>query len=80
MSKVIVLGGCGVVGRIATQTLVSSGVFSEIAVADVDIAQTRRAASEAGLPQDSAVEFDAASPQSVAKAVAGPSTNTGRPS
>ena len=73
MSKVIVLGGCGVVGRIATQTLVSSGVFSEIAVADVDIAQTRRAASEAGLSQDSAVEFDAASPQSVAKAVAGSS-------
>ncbi len=73
MSKVTVLGGCGVVGSIAAQTLVSSGVFSEVAIADIDIGQTREAAARLGLREDSAVEFDAASPPSIAKAVAGSS-------
>jgi len=38
MSKVTVLGGCGVVGSIAAQTLVSSGVFSQVAIGDIHIA------------------------------------------
>jgi saccharopine dehydrogenase (NAD+, L-lysine-forming) len=73
MSKVTVLGACGVVGNIAAQTLVSSGAFSEIAIADIDIGRTREAAATLGLPDGSAVEFDAESPASIADAVAGSS-------
>jgi saccharopine dehydrogenase (NAD+, L-lysine-forming) len=36
MVKIIVLGGCGVVGRIAVKTLVSFNDFSEIVIGDVN--------------------------------------------
>jgi len=73
MSRVTILGGCGVVGSIAAQTLVASGVFSEVAIADVDIARTRRAAESLGLKESAALEFDAASPESIESAIHGSS-------
>jgi len=73
MSKVTVLGGCGVVGSIAAQMLVSSGVFSQVVIGDIDIARTKAAAARLGLGEGSAVRFNAARPASIKKAVAGSS-------
>lgn len=73
MSKITVLGGCGVVGSIAAQTLISSGVFSEVAIADARIAQARRMVRKWGLPPSSAVELDAEDPKSIRKVIAGSS-------
>ncbi len=73
MSKVTVLGGCGVVGSIAAETLVSSGVFSEVVIADIEIAQARRMVEQLGTGNVSAVKLDAASPQSISNAIVGSS-------
>lgn len=73
MSKVTVLGGCGVVGSIAAETLVSSGVFSEVVIADIEIAQARRMVERLGIGNVSAVKLDAASPRSISNAIVGSS-------
>ena len=73
MSKVTVLGGCGAVGSIATQTLASSGVFSEITVADIDIQKARELVTTLGGSDLSVAEVDAENPQSIRKAIAGSS-------
>lgn len=71
MSKVTVLGGGGAVGSIATKTLASSGVFSEIVVADINMAAARKVVKEARGAKVTAVELDAESPESIRKAIAG---------
>jgi saccharopine dehydrogenase (NAD+, L-lysine-forming) len=71
MSKVTVLGGGGAVGNIATKTLASSGVFSEITVADINMAAARKVVKEAKGAKLTAADFDAESPDSIKKAVAG---------
>lgn len=71
MSKVTVLGGCGAVGSIATETLVSSGVFSEVTVADINITAARKLAGKLKGSKLSVVELDAESQQSIRKAIAG---------
>ena len=71
MSKVTVLGGGGAVGSIATKTLASSGVFSDIAVADINMAAARKVVKEAAGAKLTALEFDAESPDSIKKAIAG---------
>jgi saccharopine dehydrogenase-like NADP-dependent oxidoreductase len=71
MSKVTVLGGSGAVGSIASQTLAGSGVFSELALADINIAAVRKVAGRLKGTKVSAVEFDADSPQSIRRAIAG---------
>ncbi len=73
MSKITVLGGCGAVGSIATDTLASSGVFSEVAVADINIAAARKLAGKLKGSKVSAVELDAENPQSIRKAIGGSS-------
>ncbi len=71
MSKVTVLGGCGVVGSIAVQTLVSSKVFDEIVIADKDKAQAAKLAKKLSAKKVSAVELDAKKPQSIKGAISG---------
>jgi saccharopine dehydrogenase-like NADP-dependent oxidoreductase len=71
MSRVTVLGGGGAVGSIATQTLASSGVFSDIVVADINTAAARKLVKEAGGAKLTAVELDAENPESIRKAIAG---------
>jgi saccharopine dehydrogenase-like NADP-dependent oxidoreductase len=71
MSKVTVLGGGGAVGSIATKTLASSGVFSDIVVADINMAAAKRVVEEAKGAELTAVEFDAQSSESIKKAIAG---------
>ena len=73
MSKVTVLGGCGVVGSIAAETLVSSGVFSEVVIADIKIAQAKKVVEGLGAGNASAVEFNAESSQSIRNAIEGSS-------
>ena len=71
MSKVTVLGGSGAVGTIASQTLAGSGVFTQVTVADVNIAGARKLAGRLKGSKMSAVEFDADSPTSIRKAIGG---------
>ena len=73
MSKVTVLGGCGAVGSVATGTLASSGVFSEITVADINIEKAGKLVKALGGNSISAVEFDAENPESIKKVIAGSS-------
>jgi saccharopine dehydrogenase (NAD+, L-lysine-forming) len=71
MARVTVLGGGGAVGSIATKTLASSGVFSDIAVADINVIAAKRVIKEAEGAKVTFVEFDAESPESIRKAIAG---------
>jgi saccharopine dehydrogenase-like NADP-dependent oxidoreductase len=71
MSKVTVLGGSGAVGSIATKTLASSGVFSDMVVADINMAAARKVVKEAKGAKLTAIELDAESPESIKKAIAG---------
>ena len=73
MTKVTVLGGCGAVGSIATETLASSGVFSEVTVADMNIVAAKKLTRAIKGSKLSAVELDAESPQSIRKAISGSS-------
>jgi saccharopine dehydrogenase (NAD+, L-lysine-forming) len=73
MSRVTILGGGGVVGSIAAETLASSGVFSEVVIADINIAQANRVVEGLGQGNASAVELDAVSPLSIRNAIAGSS-------
>jgi len=71
MSKVTVLGGCGAVGSVATGILASSGVFSEITVADINIEKAGKLVKALGRDSISAVELDAESPASIKRVIAG---------
>jgi saccharopine dehydrogenase-like NADP-dependent oxidoreductase len=71
MSKVTVLGGAGAVGSVATKTLASSGVFSEVVAADINMAAARKVVREATGARLTAVELNADDPESVTKAIAG---------
>jgi len=71
MSKVTVLGGGGAVGSVATKTLASSGVFSDIVVADINMAAAKKVVKEAVGAKLTAVQLDADSPESIKKAIAG---------
>lgn len=73
MSKVTVLGGCGAVGSIATETLVSSKVFSEVVIADINMEMARKTVQTLGASDLSAVEVDAESSESIKNAIAGSS-------
>jgi saccharopine dehydrogenase (NAD+, L-lysine-forming) len=71
MSRVTVLGGGGAVGSIATKTLASSGVFSDITVADINLATAGKMVKEAKGVNVTAVEFSAESPASIREAITG---------
>jgi saccharopine dehydrogenase (NAD+, L-lysine-forming) len=71
MSRVTILGGGGAVGSIATKTLASSGVFSDITVADINMAAARKTVKEAKGAKVTAVQLDAESSDSIKKAIAG---------
>ncbi|MBI4763658.1 MAG: saccharopine dehydrogenase NADP-binding domain-containing protein [Deltaproteobacteria bacterium] len=71
MSKVTVLGGSGIVGSIAAETLASSGVFSDITLADINVAAAKKLVRKIKGTKLSAVEVDAESPQSIRKAIGG---------
>ena len=71
MSKVTILGGSGAVGSIATETLASSGVFSEITVADINFAAARKLVGKLKGAKLSVAELDAENPHSIRRAIGG---------
>jgi len=71
MSKVVVLGGCGVVGGSAVATLVKHPQFSEVVIGDFNIEKANRMVKELSSPKLSAVAFDAKDVSSVRKAIKG---------
>ena len=70
MSKVTVLGGCGGIGSVAARTLVSSGFFDEITIAENRYETACEFAAELG-PKVSALQVDAEDPESLKSAMAG---------
>ncbi len=71
MAKVIVLGGCGAVGRVVVQTLAAADIFSQITIGDIDIRQSPGLSAQSGGAKVTAVEMDACDPESIAAAIAG---------
>ena len=71
MSKITVLGGSGAVGSVAAETLASSGMFSEVVVADARIEQAKKLVKALGSKRLSAIKFDAGNPRSIKDAIAG---------
>jgi saccharopine dehydrogenase (NAD+, L-lysine-forming) len=71
MSRITVLGGAGTVGSIAAKTLASSGVFSEVVVADVNMAAAEKVVDEAAGAKLTTVELHAEDPESTRRAIAG---------
>ena len=71
MAKVTILGGSGAVGSIATETLASSGVFSEITVADINFAAARKLVGKLKGAKLSVAELDAENPHSIRRAIGG---------
>ena len=71
MSRVTVLGGCGVVGTFAVKTLVSSGDFSEIIVGDINIEKANECVATIGDECLSSFQVDASDPAAIKKAIKG---------
>jgi saccharopine dehydrogenase (NAD+, L-lysine-forming) len=71
MSKVIVLGGCGVVGSVAVKTLAKYGSFSEVIIGDANIKKARQMVRELKPAKVSAVEVNAEDKKSIKEAIAG---------
>ncbi len=73
MAKVTVLGGGGSVGSVAAKIIASSGVFSDVVIADINLEEAKKVAGEIGGGNVSAVRFDANSAESIKSAVKGSS-------
>ena len=69
MSRIIVLGGCGVVGTIAVKTLVSAGDFSEIIVGDINLEKANECVEAIGDECLSTFKVDASDPAAIKEAI-----------
>jgi saccharopine dehydrogenase-like NADP-dependent oxidoreductase len=74
MSGLTILGGCGAVGSTAARTLVSSGYFPELTIADKDFKAAQDLASELGGNGITAMEVDADDTASLGEAMGRSST------
>ncbi len=72
MSRLTILGGCGAVGSTAASTLVSSGYFDEIVIADKEMEMARDLVIRLG-KKASAVEVSADDSRSLKDAMSGSS-------
>jgi saccharopine dehydrogenase (NAD+, L-lysine-forming) len=70
MPKVVVLGGCGAVGSVAARTLAGQDLFSEVVIADANVARAEGLAAALGT-KASAARFDAQDGASVRAVVRG---------
>lgn len=70
MSTVIVLGGCGAVGRVTAKTLAQHEAFDHVVIADIDLARAQGLAAEMG-PKVSAMQVDAGDVGAVRDAIRG---------
>lgn len=71
MSKIIVLGGCGVVGSVAVRTLASLPDFSEIVIGDINIERAHDIINELGSDKITAIHMDAKDLESIKNAIKG---------
>ncbi|MFW9795213.1 MAG: saccharopine dehydrogenase family protein [Candidatus Thorarchaeota archaeon] len=71
MSRITVLGGCGVVGTVAVKTLVSAGDFSEIVIGDIDLEKANESVSAIGDECLSSFKVDASDPAAIKEAIKG---------
>ncbi len=71
MSRVVVLGGCGAVGRVVVRTLAADDTFDEVVVADIDAAGAAALAEALGSARVSACRVDATAGAAVEAAVRG---------
>jgi len=71
MARIVVLGGSGAVGSVAVKTLASQEYFSEIVVADINLARAKKIAAQAGAKKVSAKKVDALSKTGLKDAVKG---------
>lgn len=69
MSRITVLGGCGIVGSIAVRTLASLGDFAEIVIADIAIEKAKKLCSELEREGISTIRVDALEPLSIKSAI-----------
>ncbi|MFX0115032.1 MAG: saccharopine dehydrogenase family protein [Candidatus Hodarchaeota archaeon] len=69
MTKIIILGGCGVVGSIAVRTLVSAPDFSEVIIGDINILRAKELIDELGSEKVTAIQVDANDPDSIKAAI-----------
>lgn len=65
MTKIIVLGGSGVVGRVATKTLTSFPDFSQVVIGDIDSENASEITKEIGSSKVSIREIDASDPKAL---------------
>lgn len=71
MAKTIVLGGCGVVGRVAVKTLATSGEFDEVIIGDINGEEAGRFAEELGGENVRAAEVDVLDKKALRAAISG---------
>jgi len=71
MTRVTVLGGCGAVGSIAVSTLAALTDFSEVVVADIDVAKAKRMIGQLGAACLSATRVDALDASSMREVIKG---------
>lgn len=70
MAKVIVLGGCGVVGSVVVDVLSQTSDFSEVVIGDIELDRARQMAAELG-EKVSAVKVNANNTDSILNAIEG---------
>ncbi|MFX0123688.1 MAG: saccharopine dehydrogenase family protein [Candidatus Hodarchaeota archaeon] len=69
MAKIIVLGGSGVVGRIAVKTLTSFSDFSQVIIGDINIEKAHEIAQEIDSDKLSVREVDVTNPKNLKKII-----------
>ncbi len=71
MAKVIILGGCGAVGRVVVKTLAEDDTFDQVVIGDIDLNTAEALVTEMGKSHVAAVTIDALDPESVRTAITG---------
>ncbi|MEW6079833.1 MAG: saccharopine dehydrogenase NADP-binding domain-containing protein [Thermodesulfobacteriota bacterium] len=71
MAKVIVLGGCGAVGRVVVKTLAADETFDSIVIGDIDLDTARSLAAGIKTKPVSATAVNALEPETVRQAITG---------
>jgi saccharopine dehydrogenase (NAD+, L-lysine-forming) len=69
MTKIIVLGGCGVVGSIAIRNLITFSDFSEVVIGDINIEKSREITKSIDSEKIKFREVDALDPKSLKNAI-----------
>ncbi|MHA1729447.1 MAG: saccharopine dehydrogenase NADP-binding domain-containing protein [Promethearchaeota archaeon] len=70
MTRVIVLGGAGAVGRYSTKVLANSDLFDEVVIGDIDIEKAKEIAAELG-SKVTAIKVNAMDSKSIKTAIEG---------